>query len=406
MLFGAIADDFTGASDLANTLAGEGMATTQFVGIPKGKTTCEAGVVSLKTRTIPVEQAIKQSLAALDWLLEQGCQQILFKYCSTFDSTNEGNIGQVAEALLNRLGETTTLFCPAFPANKRSIYMGHLFVGEGLLNESGMQNHPLTPMTDANLVRVLQAQTKAVVSLIPFSTVAKGVAAIETALSKHGLYIIDALDEQNLRDIGKAAKGLKLITGGSGIALGVPSNFGIKAKPPQFTPTKGAGLVISGSCSVQSQQQVKEYAKKHPALLIEADALMSGRMSVAHAVSHLTERLHLNPMIYSTLNPEEVKQAQETHGKDVIAAKFEDFFGEIAAEMVNKGVTRLVVGGGETSGAVVQSLEVESFAIGTQIAAGVPALTTQEGLKMALKSGNFGQDDFYERALAHLGTSS
>jgi 3-dehydrotetronate 4-kinase len=410
MLLGVIADDFTGASDIANTLVKEGMKVTQYVGVPSQQSleTCECGVVSLKSRTIPAQEAIKQSLEALEWLLQQGCVQIVFKYCSTFDSTAEGNIGPVAEALLARLGETKTVFCPAFPENNRSIYQGHLFVGDVLLNASGMENHPLTPMKNADLRAVLHAQSRLKVGHIAYKTIAKGAIDIKKALKENeaSLFILDAITNQDLREIGKAVKEFKLITGGSGIAIGLPANFNIQPKSPPFMPIKGAGFVISGSCSLASQKQVEIYAQTHPSLLLKAENMMSGEMSVAKAVAFLSENINASPLLYSTLSPNEVKKAQETYEKDVIAQKFEHFFGEVASVMVLRGVKRIVVGGGETSGAVVQALNVKSFEIGVEIAAGVPALTTEKGLKIALKSGNFGQDDFYERALKILGSNA
>jgi 3-dehydrotetronate 4-kinase len=393
MFLGIIADDFTGGSDIALTLSREGMAVTQYNGVPlsKAEAGVEAGVISLKSRSCAVKEAVSLSLKACEWLLAQGCTQILFKYCSTFDSTDDGNIGPVAEALLKRLGGVA-LVCPAFPANGRSVYMGHLFVKDKLLSESGMENHPLTPMRDADLRRVLQKQTSLKVGHLP----------LNGTMPDADLIVADAITEDDLRALGRLAKNHKLITGGSGIALGLPANFNLARKATSFDKIKGDGIVLSGSCSMASREQVKIYAKSHPALCIEADALMSGRMNVSKAVDYLLERLLYTPMLYSSADPDEVLRAQNDYGVTIIAEKFEDFFGEVAIEMVNRGVKRIAIGGGETSGAVIKALEVSSFIIGEEIAAGVPALLTDTGLAVTLKSGNFGQPDFYERAMRVL----
>jgi len=235
-LLGCIADDFTGATDLANMLVRGGMRAVQTIGVPASDTTIEADalIVALKSRTIPAEEAVAQSLAALEWLRAQGCRQFLFKYCSTFDSTDKGNIGPVADALLDALGDDFTIACPAFPENGRTIFRGNLFVGDVLLNESGMQNHPLTPMTDPNLVRVLQRQTKSKVGLIAYDVIAKGPQAVRdriAVLRNEGvrMAVADAVSDADLYVLGEACADLKLITGGSGIALGLPRNLAIPA---------------------------------------------------------------------------------------------------------------------------------------------------------------------------------
>lgn len=416
MLLGCIADDFTGASDLANTLAKGGMATMQFVGVPDeaAPARCEAGVVALKSRTIPVAEAVRQSLEACDWLLAQGATQILFKYCSTFDSTKEGNIGPVAEALIDRLGADVAVVCPVFPATGRTLFNGHLFVNGVLLSESGMQNHPLTPMTDPDIRRWLRHQTKGEVGLVPFSTVRQGAEAIRAALgaeaaSGRRLAVVDAVGDDDLVAIGAAIDGAKLVTGGSGIALGLPANFRrrglLSATGTSFTPGNGPAAVLSGSCSNQSRAQVKAYTAKHPGLAVLPDDVMSGAMTVDQAFDHVMSRIDHAPMVYSSADPAEVKAAQERHGKDKVAEAIEGFFGELAVRLADAGVARLVVGGGETSGAVVTALEVERFHIGPEIDPGVPALAAEgpRPIRLALKSGNFGAIDFYDKALAALG---
>ncbi|PTM55226.1 3-oxo-tetronate kinase [Phreatobacter oligotrophus] len=416
MLLGCIADDFTGASDLANTLAKGGMATMQFVGVPDGAApaSCEAGVVALKSRTIPVAEAVRQSLAACEWLLSQGATQILFKYCSTFDSTKEGNIGPVAEALIARLGADVAVVCPVFPATGRTLFNGHLFVNGVLLNESGMQNHPLTPMTDPDIRRWLRHQTRGEVGLVPFSTVRQGAEAIRAALGAEAaagrrLAVVDAVGDDDLVAIGAAIDGAKLVTGGSGIALGLPANFRrrglLSGNGTSFTPGHGPAAVLSGSCSNQSRAQVKAYTAKHPGLAVMPDDVMSGAMTVDQAFDHVMSRIGHAPMVYSSADPAEVKAAQERHGKDRVAEAIEGFFGELAVRLADAGIARLVVGGGETSGAVVTALEVECFHIGPEIDPGVPALAAEgpRPIRLALKSGNFGAIDFYDKALAALG---
>lgn len=412
MFLGCIADDFTGASDLANTLAKAGMATTQFVGIPARSASagCEAGVISLKSRTISPPDAVQQSLAALDWLLAQGCSQIMFKYCSTFDSTPEGNIGPVAEALLERLGGMA-IVCPVFPATGRTLFQGHLFVNGQLLSETGMRNHPLTPMTDPDIRRWLGHQTRGEVGLVPYHVVRAGSDAIRKALDSEAkagrrLVVTDAVVDDDLVAIGAAIAGHRLVTGGSGIALGLAANFAKSrnggAAETQFTGLGGAAVAMSGSCSVQSLAQLAVFAKTHPVLTLEADAVMAGQITIDQAFGWTMDHLGEMPMIASSIAPDHVAAAQARHGRVEMSEKLEGFMGALAARLVESGVARLVVGGGETSGAVVTALGLGEFVIGPEIDPGVPALAslTAQGkpLRLALKSGNFGALDFYEKA--------
>ena len=417
MLLGCIADDFTGASDLANTLAKGGMRTVQFNGVPgaDGDSDCEAAVVALKTRSIAPGDAVSQSLAALEWLRGKGCRQVYFKYCSTFDSTPEGNIGPVAEALLDALDAPSAIVCPVFPATGRTLFMGHLFVGTTLLSESGMENHPLNPMTDADIRRWLGRQTKGAVGLVPYATVRRGAAAIGAAIDAEAregrrLVVVDAVADEDLMAIGAAVAGHRLVTGGSGAALGLPENFrraGLLADEGSgFTPAEGPGLVLSGSCSKASVSQVAAYLRGHPGLAVGADDLMSGRLTAEEALAFVRAHGDEAPLVYSTADPETVKSAQERHGRDAVAHAVETFFGEVGRAAVDGGVSRLVVGGGETSGAVVTALGVERMLVGPEIDPGVPALAASgdRTLRLALKSGNFGAEDFFDKALAALGT--
>lgn len=416
MILGCIADDFTGASDLANTLAKEGMSTVQFVGTPShpAPADCEAGVVALKTRSIPVADAVAQSLAALAWLKAQGCRQILFKYCSTFDSTPAGNIGPVAEALLDALSAPFAVVCPVFPATGRTLYLGHLFIKDRLLNESGMESHPLTPMTDPDIRRWLARQTSVPVGLVPYAVVRLGRDAIRVALDEEAragrrLIVTDAIVDDDLRAIGAALDGAALVTGGSGIAIGLPANFrakgllaGAAAKLPEIA---GPGCVLSGSCSSASRAQLAVYAAAHPHLAIRPAELMAGRMTADAALGFVSENLKSEPIVSSTADPDAVAAAQAEFGREALAGAIERFFAAVAVGLVGMGVRRLVVGGGETAGAVITALELDQLGIGPEIDPGVPVLVggRDPPLALALKSGNFGAADFFAKALQALG---
>ncbi|MET3662817.1 3-oxo-tetronate kinase [Aquamicrobium ahrensii] len=415
MLLGCIADDFTGASDLANTLARQGMSTVQFVGVPdKPALECEAGVVALKTRSIAPEEAVAQSLVALDWLLEQGCQQIFFKYCSTFDSTPQGNIGPVAEALLDALGAHSAVVCPVFPAAGRRLFMGHLFVNDRLLSESGMEKHPLNPMIDPDVRRWLRLQTKGEVGFVGYKQVRMGPEEIAAALEAEAgagrrLIVIDAVEDDDLFAIAAALVGQKLVTGGSGLALGLPENFrraGLLGKQSApYTRLSGPGVALSGSCSTASQAQLAHYLKSHPGLALDPAELMAGRQTPDMAVAWIREHLDSQPMVYSTADPKQVAADQIRFGRQELAERIEGFFRMLATKLVEAGVVRIAVGGGETSGSVVAGLDAHSLLIGPEIDPGVPALAAigTRPVRLALKSGNFGAPDFYEKALNALG---
>lgn len=414
MLLGCIGDDFTGSSDLANTLAKGGMRVTQFSGVPNGpaEPDVEAGIVALKSRTIPPAEAVALSLAALDWLVDQGCRQFLFKYCSTFDSTPEGNIGPVIDALMQRLGTDRTIVCPAFPATGRSIYQGHLFVGDRLLSESGMEHHPLTPMTDADLRRWLAPQTKQGVGHVAATTVFQGGPAILTAIDGEAragrpVVVVDAIRDADLFAIGHAARDLRLLTGGSGIALGLPDNFRaenlLASEASTWVGSDGPAAILSGSCSTMTRTQVARYADMAPTLEIVPERVMAGEQSPDGTVGWALEQTDGVPLIYSSADPEAVKAAQQCFGRDQLAARLEEFFAETARQLCAAGVTRLVVAGGETSGAVVEGLGLSALAIGPEIAPGVPAVKASDRpLWLTLKSGNFGDADFFQTALGVL----
>ena len=418
MILGVIADDFTGASDIANTIAKGlpphgGLKTAQFLGVPlfDAPREVEAGVVALKSRTIPVADAVNQSLKALAWLLAQGCEQIVFKYCSTFDSTELGNIGPVGEALAAALGVKGVVACPAFPGAGRTVYMGHLFVGDRLLNESGLQHHPLTPMTDPDIRRWLGYQTRSPVGFVEHAVVTKGAEAIAEALNSADevLVIVDATSDDDLATIGRAVVGHKLVTGGSGIAIGLAENF-IRSGKAAGTRgvaigTDGPEAILVGSCSGATRRQIDVHKRSHPTLSIDVDKVMSGEIASDQIVSFITANHGHAPLAYSSNTPDEVDRMQEKYGKTQVASKLDDFFADAARNLIAAGVTRLIVAGGETSGAVVSALDLGALTIGQEIDPGVPVLLSSgnKPIALALKSGNFGSPDFFSKALERMG---
>lgn len=419
MLLGCIADDFTGATDLANNLVRSGMRTLQTIGVPAAPLSgdVDAVVVALKSRTIAAADAVAQSLAALDWLRRAGCRQFYFKYCSTFDSTPQGNIGPVAEALMQALGAKLAIACPAFPTNARTIYMGNLFVGELPLSESGMRDHPLTPMTDANLVRVLQAQSRAKVGLVAWPVVAAGAAAIRArfaALAAAGarLAVVDAINDADLHAVATACADHLLITAGSGVAIGLPENFRragllpLREDAAELPGVPGLAAVISGSCSQATNAQVAHWLESgRPAIRIDPLANARAEDLATEALRQATPLLASGPVLfYATAVPDVVKAVQSKLGVAEAGALVEGALAAIAQGLIARGVTRLVVAGGETSGAVVQALGIAALKIGPQIDPGVPWTATQgeRPILLALKSGNFGSRDFFAKSLAQL----
>jgi uncharacterized protein YgbK (DUF1537 family) len=420
MLLGAIADDFTGATDLCSMLVRGGMRTVQLIGVPSADMPvpdADAVVVALKSRTAPVRQAVDDSLAALKWLQTAGARQYFFKYCSTFDSTDQGNIGPVADALISALGCGFALACPAFPTNARTVYLGHLFAGGVLLNESGMENHPLTPMTDANLVRVLSRQTEGTVGLVPFVTVDQGAHAIRDAMTQlkergRRYAIVDAITDAHLVAIGEAAASNALITGGSGVAMGLPANFrkaGLlsNAIDPGVLPVvAGASAVVAGSCSRATLAQLG-YARSHlPVYELDALATPDAAALSDAALAWAADKIGDKPVVIAaSAPPEKVAELQSRLGREKAGTLVEDTVARIAEGLVARGVRKMVVAGGETSGAVVGRLGVRSLRIGGEIDPGVPwTLASGRGadLMLALKSGNFGATDFFLKAFRVL----
>jgi len=408
MKLGCIGDDFTGSSDLANTLAKGGMRTVQYTGVPThpADPDIEAGVVALKSRSIDPAEAVAQSLAALEWLRAQGCTQFFFKYCSTFDSTPQGNIGPVADALADALDAHQIIVCPAFPTTGRSIYQGHLFVNDTLLSESGLQNHPLTPMTDPDIRRWLAPQTKYSVGHVPAADVFAGSAAIRAKLQSeqdagHRHIVVDAIRNADLIEIGKAAADLPLITGGSGIALGLPANHGCAGNQTKWQGQAGKTVALSGSCSTATRAQVAYHAKTHLTFEITAADVIEGTLTAQHVTDWLLSAKGI-PLAYSSAEPSTVKAVQSKYGTERAASAIEALFAEIATLLVAAGIQKILTAGGETSGAVVEGLALETLEIGPEIDPGVPALRASQNLTIALKSGNFGAPDYFAKAAAVL----
>ncbi|SOD22638.1 Uncharacterized conserved protein YgbK, DUF1537 family [Variovorax sp. YR752] len=419
LVLGCIADDFTGATDLANNLVRAGMRVVQAIGVPEGPLDADvdAVVVALKSRTIAPAEAIAQSLDALRWLQAQGAKQIYFKYCSTFDSTAQGNIGPVTEALMDALQCDFTIATPAFPDNKRTVFKGYLFAGEVLLNESGMQNHPLTPMTDPNLVRVLQAQCKRKVGLIDYTVVACGAAAIDERIAQLkaegvSIAIVDAVSNDDLLRMGPALAKMPLLTAGSGVAIGLPANFGLAPSSQASALPKAGGktAVVSGSCSLATNRQVLDFIQRGgAAMAVDPLRIAAGVDVAAEALAWAAPLIDKGPvLVYSTAEAGAVKSVQGRLGVVEAGAMVERTIAAIARGLVERGVHQLVVAGGETSGACVQALGIAQMQIGPQIDPGVPwcharsDAAPEAGVHIALKSGNFGSDDFFTKAFTVL----
>lgn len=422
VLLGCIADDFTGATDLANNLVRAGMRVLQTIGVPDApiEVDVDAVVVSLKSRTIAPAEAVAQSLAACDWLRAQGARQIYFKYCSTFDSTAQGNIGPVIDALMQRLETDFTIATPAFPDVGRTVFKGHLFVGDVLLNESGMQNHPLTPMKDPNLLRVLQPQTTHRVGLIDYSVVAQGAQAVRSQIQTLrqqgvGIAIVDAVSNADLYRLAPALSDLPLVTAGSGVAIGLPANFSIQpnSQAALLPLASGSKAIVSGSCSRATNAQVADFLKKGGAsFVVDPLRLIDGAQAlqaiVQEALDWARPKLGEQPvLVYSTAAPESLQAVQSRLGVEQAGALVERTLATIAQGLVAAGVGQLIVAGGETSGAVVQALGMSQLQIGPQIDPGVPwcAGRTRPGDKLvhvALKSGNFGSVDFFSKAFERM----
>ena len=416
-ILGVIADDFTGATDIAGMLVKGGMRTIQTIGVPAKGTIpddVDAVVVALKTRSIPAKEAVSQSLDALKALQAAGCVRFFFKYCSTFDSTDAGNIGPVGDALLDALKAKQAIYCPAFPENNRTIFFGHLFVGDVLLSDSHMRHHPLTPMTDASLVRVLARQTKHKVGLTPLKQVQSGSASLRAALDKLAAdgvrhVVVDAVADTDLGIIGEAVGDDVLVTGGSGVALGLPAAYrrrGLlthKDGADALPEVAGAAAVLAGSCSAATLGQIAAF--KGARLALDTDAICRGEDVAARALAWAKGKLGNGPILLSASDkPESVKALQAKYGIEKSSLAIEKTMAALARGLVEAGVGRMVVAGGETSGAVVGALDIAALRIGPEIDPGVPwtASIAQKPMLLALKSGNFGAPDFFTKAFERL----
>lgn len=415
-VLGCITDDFTGATDLAGLLARSGADVSLRIGVPDAPSTEAAAfeVIALKSRTAPVEEAVAETLAALEWLRAAGAKQFFWKYCSTFDSTPKGNIGPVAEVLMDALGTKQTIYCPAFPENGRSIFMGNLFVGRQPLAESPMKDHPLTPMRDSNLMRLLKPQVTRPVGLVDRLTVAEGASAVRSelaALQKDGVahVVVDAVANDDLTIIADACRDMPLMTGGSAIAMPLPALHGFDGvSSATARPDLGAGaVVLSGSCSAMTNRQVADYvARGKPAFRLDPSELAENGPDAALAWL-AAQDTSTGPLVYATADPASVKEAQDKLGVDQAGAIVEAALAACAVAARNAGARRIVVAGGETSGAVAEALGVDRLNIGPEIAPGVPWTFCQSGghdIALALKSGNFGTETFFSDAFDMLGS--
>lgn len=417
IFLGCIADDFTGATDLANNLVRAGMRVAQTMGVPQMPVEgVDAIVVALKSRTAPVAEAVADALQAARWLRAQGAAQMYFKVCSTFDSTPAGNIGPVAEALMELLGARMVPVTPAFPENARTVYQGHLFVDEQLLSDSSMRQHPLTPMLDSSLVRVLQAQLDARagrrVGLVNHAVVAQGASAVRARLSAletqgASFAVLDAIDNGDLLVLAEAVQDAPLLVAGSGLAIGLPRLLGLQpnAQAAQLPAARGARAIVSGSCSVASNAQVAAFkAAGGAAYALDPLRGDGGADLAAQALAWALPRLERGPvLVHATAEPAAVREVQNRLGVQRAGALLEDALAAVAVDLVRAGVGQLIVAGGETSGACAQALGIAQLRIGAQIDPGVPWCYAEPvRLHIALKSGNFGGVDFFMRAFDAL----
>jgi len=419
LALGCIADDYTGASDLANTLTRQGLRTVQTIGVPPDDLALpevDAVVVSLKSRSIAADVAVDRSRAAEKWLRGRGAGHVLFKICSTFDSTDAGNIGPVMDALRADSGDAIVLVTPAFPETGRTIYQGNLFVGAVPLNESPLKDHPLNPMHDSNLVRVLARQSQTKVGLVDLATLARGEAAVRARLGDLagkgiGAAVIDAVFDRDLETIGNVALDHRLSVGASGIGLGLARAMVASGKVKSNAtvanadaPVGGPAACLAGSCSQATLQQIANAEKVMPVLHLDPDRIIASREEAHSALTWAKTRISDGPvLIVSSATPDQVAALQSRHGRDAAGHAIEQAMADIADGLVQSGVRRLVVAGGETSGAVVDRLGIPGFLVGAEIAAGVPVLRAvgaKNGeMLLALKSGNFGGPEFFSDAL-------
>jgi 3-dehydrotetronate 4-kinase len=423
LILGCIADDYTGASDLANTLTKCGLRTVQTVGLPSGALVLpeiDAVVIALKIRSTASDKAVHAARTAGQWLRHRGVAHTLYKICSTFDSTDKGNIGPVTEALALDVGATLTIITPAFPETGRTVYLGHLFVGSQPLNESPLKDHPLNPMHDANLVRVMARQSRGKIGLLDLHAIAKGTEHARKSLSQlraagYTALIADAVFERDLEVIGELALEGKLSTGASGLGLGLARALirsgQVKKASADFSeamrPVGGLSVVVAGSCSSATLEQISVAARSMPTHLLDPDRLVNDPAEAEQAISWAAEHMQQGPIVIAaSADPETVAKVQSKYGREASGHAIEAATATIVEALIGKGARRIVLAGGETSGAAVDRLNIPAFLIGPEIAPGVPVLRSlgnrQGDLLMALKSGNFGGPDFFAKALATM----
>ncbi len=412
---GVIADDFTGATDIASFMVNAGWKVVLFNGVPSeafDTQDTDAIVIALKSRSIPVNEAVELSLSASAWLQAQGCQRQLFKYCSTFDSTAQGNIGPVTDALMKFLNTSATLVCPAVPDNGRTIVHGHLFVKGELLNESGMEHHPVTPMKHSSLKKLMEAQSMGLCGMINLDKVKNHPdelsREIETQLANKARYFIfDVLDNQDLLTVARVTANFPLVTGAAGLGYAIAAldeHRALAGKQAMHIDARGASVVLSGSCSAMTNQQVDFYQQRASSLALDVEKIIKdpaylefvSQWVIAHASDHLA------PMVYATQPPQIIELIQKHYGAEYISDRIETFFSSLARSLTRAGFNKFIVAGGETSGAVTQGLNIEGMVIGEPVAPGVPwtqVLNKQQWV--ILKSGNFGSQDFFQKAQEH-----
>ncbi|WP_392559114.1 3-oxo-tetronate kinase [Orbus mooreae] len=414
MKLGVIADDFTGATDIASFLVNNGMTTIQLNGVPTEEIAeqTDAIVVSLKSRACAPEIAVEQSLAAFKWLKKQGCQRFYIKYCSTFDSTAKGNIGPVTDALLNELEETITIISPALPVNGRTVYQGYLFVMDQLLSDSGMRNHPINPMHDSSLIRLMEQQAQGKCGLVDMATIERGAKAVKDKIAQlkqqgYRYVVLDATKNEHLFIQGEAVKDLKLVTGGSGLAIGLAKQWARNDMNPEKAQSLGRPkgtkcVVLSGSCSVMTNQQVLNYQKIAPSYAIDVEKCIASIDTYSKAIVQwilANSQGKYAPLIYATTNPQELSAIQQKWGLETSSQAVEALFAKIAMQLRQLGYDKFIVAGGETSGIVSNALAVKGFYIGPTIAPGVPWVKgIDSDIYLTLKSGNFGDEYFFVKA--------
>ncbi len=430
IVLGVIADDFTGATDIAGILARSGVEVSLRTGLPEdgAPTSAPIEVIALKCRTSPVEEAVEQTQAALKWLRKNGARQIFWKYCSTFDSTEKGNIGPVSEALMRELDADQTIYCPAFPENGRSIYMGYLYTGSQLLSDGPMKDHPLTPMRDSNLARLLSPQVTGAVGNVAYPEVRRGAGEIAASLARlktEGVshVILDAIEDAHLHEIAVACRDFPLLTGGSALAMSLPALYEqagwLAADAANFEKPEVSGgiLMLAGSCSAMTRAQVAEFAKDNPVFRLDpmrlaaTDAPVESGEGLSEALRWLdAQALEAPKLVAATAEPVELNKVQKALGVSEAGERVERALAHIARYALQRGVRKIVVAGGETSGAITTELGVSNLLVGPEIAPGVPwtfarvatgddASTT---VALALKSGNFGKETFFNDSIQLL----